>query len=426
MTSLLQNLRYAVRTLLRTPGFTAVALVTLALGIGANTAIFSVVNGVLLRPLPYPKAEELVQLERGDKDGRSPSVSIPKFVFWRERGSDFFSAVAAYEVVSAGFNIAGNGPPERIAGSRVSRDFFAVFGVRPEIGRSFLPEEDRPGGAKVAVLSHELWARRFGADRALVGRAVVLNGEPYTVVGIMPAGFHFPSTADLWAPLAIDPASREKANYLEITARLRSGVSRQQASAALGVLAGQYRSLRPDDMGDGETAVLQTLQERLYGQLRPALLVLLAAVVSVLGIACVNVANLQLARASSRRREVAVRTALGAGARRIFGQLITESLVLSVAGGLSGLLLGYWILKPLLALSPVDALGLAGGGGLPPIGVDGSVLASPSASPWSPASSSVSSPPSRRRASICGSPSRRIPLVRQAVPGALSPAACWW
>ncbi|HEV7505353.1 MAG TPA: ABC transporter permease [Thermoanaerobaculia bacterium] len=375
MTSLLHNLRYAVRTLLRTPAFTVVALVTLALGIGANTAIFSLVNGVLLRPLPYPKAAELVQLERGDKDGRSTSVSIPKFVFWRDHSGDVFRGVAAYEVVSSGFNMAGDGPPERIAGSRVTRDFFSVFGRQPEIGRGFSPEEDRPGGAKVVVLGHELWARRFGADRALVGRPVVLNGEPYTVVGIMPAGFHFPSVADLWAPLAIDPASREKANYLEITARLRSGVSRQQAAAALGVVAGQYRTQRPDDMGDTETVVLQPLQERLYGQLRPALLVLLAAVAFVLGIACVNVANLQLARAAARRREVAVRTALGAGAGRIFGQLLTESLVLSVAGGLSGLLLGYWILKPLLALSPVDALGLSGGGGLPPVGIDGNVLA---------------------------------------------------
>jgi putative ABC transport system permease protein len=374
MTSLLQNLRYAVRTLLRTPAFTAVALVTLALGIGANTAIFSVVNGVLLRPLPYPKAAELVQLERGYKDGRSTAVSIPKFVFWRDHSAGVFSAVTAYEVVSSGFNMAGDGPPERIAGSRVSRDFFAVFGRQPEIGRGFQPEEDRPGGAKVAVLSHELWARRFGADPSLVGRAVVLNGEPYTVVGIMPAGFHFPSAADLWAPLAIDPASREKANYLEVTGRLKTGISRQQAAAALNVVAGQYRILRPDDMDDTETCALQPLQERLYGRLRPALLVLLAAVASVLGIACVNVANLQLARVAARRREVAVRTALGAGAGRIFGQLLTESLVLSVAGGLSGLLLGYWILKPLVALSPVDAMGFSGSG-LPPVGIDGNVLA---------------------------------------------------
>jgi putative ABC transport system permease protein len=375
MTSLLQNLHYAVRTLLRTPAFTAVALVTLALGIGANTAIFSVVNGVLLRPLPYPKAAELMQLERGYKDGRSTAVSIPKFVFWRDHSAPVFSAVTAYEVVSSGFNMAGDGPPERIAGSRVTRDFFAVFGRQPEIGRGFLPEEDRPGGAKVAVLSHELWARRFGADRGLVGRAVVLNGEPYTVVGVMPAGFHFPSAADLWAPVAIDPASREKANYLEITGRLKNGVSRQQAAAALKVVAGQYRTLRPDDMDETETCALQPLQERLYGRLRPALLVLLAAVASVLGIACVNVANLQLARVATRRREVAVRTALGAGAGRIFGQLLTESLVLSVAGGLSGLLLGYWMLKPLLALSPLDSGGISGGGALPPVGIDGTVLA---------------------------------------------------
>ncbi|HEX3551701.1 MAG TPA: ABC transporter permease [Thermoanaerobaculia bacterium] len=375
MTSLLHNLRFAVRTLWRSPGFSLVALLTLALGIGANTAIFSVVNGVLLRPLPYPQAEELVQLERGFKDGRSTSVSIPKFVFWREHGGEVFSGVAAYEVVSSGFNMAGDGPPERIPGSRVSRDFFAVFGRRPEIGRVFLPEEDRPGGPKVVVLSHELWARRFGADRALVGRAVVLNGEPYTVVGIMPAGFHFPSAADLWAPADVDPASQEKANYLDVAARLRDGVSLPQAAAAFKLVARRYRTLRPDDMGETETGLVVPLRESLYGQLRPALLVLLGAVACVLAIACVNVANLQLARAAARRREVAVRTALGAGAGRIFGQLLTESLVLAVAGGLAGLLLGYWILKPLLALSPVDKLGIQGSGGLPPVGIDGRVLA---------------------------------------------------
>jgi putative ABC transport system permease protein len=375
MTLLLHNLRFAVRTLLRAPGFTVVALLTLALGIGANTAIFSVVNGVLLRPLPYPQPERLVQLERGFKDGRSTSVSIPKFVFWRQHGGAVFSGVTAYEVVSSGFNLAGDGPPERINGSRVSRDFFPVFGRQPEIGRGFLPEEDRPGAPKVVVLSHELWARRFGADRGLVGRAVVLNGEPYTVVGIMPAGFHFPSAADLWAPVDIDPASRETANYLEVTARLKPGVSRQQAAAVLGVVARQYRALRPDDMDETETGLVVPLRDRLYGELRPALLVLLGAVACVLGIACVNVANLQLARGAARRREVAVRTALGAGAGRIFGQLLIESLVLAVAGGLAGLLLGFWILKPLVALSPMDTLGIPGSGGLPPIGIDGTVLA---------------------------------------------------
>jgi putative ABC transport system permease protein len=372
--NLLQNIRYAARVLMRTPGFTIVAVLTLALGIGANTAIFSVVNGLLLRPLPFEEPDELVQLQRGFREGTGASVAIPKFVYWREH-NEMFDAIAAYDTLGSGFNLTGDGPPERITGSRVSQEFLKVFGVRPEIGRDFAPEEDRPGAPKVLILSHDLWERRFGGERSIVGKTVRLNDEGYTIVGVAPASFRFPANAELWTPVGIDPASQEKANYLEVTGRLKEGVSLEQARSAMKVLGERYTKAYPDMMGENETFAMEPLRERLYGQLRPALLVLLGAVACVLLIACVNVANLQLARSAARRREIAVRTALGAGTARIVGQILIESVVLALTGGVAGLILGFWILKPLVAMSPVESLGPAGTAALPPIGIDPTVLA---------------------------------------------------
>jgi putative ABC transport system permease protein len=371
---LLQDLRYATRVLLRKPGFTIVALLTLALAIGANTAIFSVVNALMLRPLPFPESDEIVQLERKYPDVEVPSVATPKFIYWRDHNT-VFEHVATYDTLGSGFNLAGDGQPERVIGSRVSVDFFKVFAARPLHGRVFLPEEDLPNGPRVAVLSHGLWKRRFGGDPSLVGGAVSLNGQPYTVVGIMPAGFLFPAAAELWTPVAIDPATREKANYLEISARLKEGVTLAKAQAEMDVLAEQYRKTWPDEMGDEETVRVETLQERLYGNLRPALLVMLGTVGLVLLIACVNLANLQLARAAARRREVAIRTALGASSGRIMAQLLTESLLLAFAGGALGVLLGAWTLKPLLALSPAGAGQMFNSAAaMPEIGIDVTVL----------------------------------------------------
>lgn len=371
--SLLQDLRFAARVLVRKPAFTVVALLTLGLAIGANTAIFSVVNALMLRPLPYPESEEIVQLERGYPDGASTAVAAPKFLYWREH-STVFEHVATYDTLGSGFNMTGDGPPERVTGSRVSRDFFKVFEVRPMAGREFLPEEDLPNAAKVVILSHGLWKRRLGGDPGLIGKPVTLNGEPYTVVGIMPADFRFPATAELWTPVGLDPATREKANYLEISARLKEGVTLEEAQAEMTVLGDRFRKAFPDEMSERETVRVETLQERLYGNLRPALLVLLGTVGLVLLIACANLANLQLARAAARRREVAIRTALGASSSRIMAQLLTESLLLAFAGGALGVLLGAWTIQPLLALSPATQAAQVASASLPEIGIDGTVL----------------------------------------------------
>jgi predicted permease len=370
MRLLINDLRYATRVLVKSPGFTVVALLTLALSIGANTAIFSVINAMLLRPLPFEKPDQLIQVQRSNS---GPTVNIPEFLYVQKQNRSF-SGVTTYDTLGSGFNLTGDGTPERITGSRVSQSFFSVFSVRPQQGRDFLPEEDRPNAAKAVILSDGLWRRRFGADPSLVGKAIPLNGESYTVVGIMPGSFRYPATADLWTPVGIDPNSEERANYLEVTARLKDGVSLGAASAEMKVLADRYRKAFPDRMGDKESIRLRTLQERLFGQMRPALLVLLGAVACVLLIACVNVANLQLARSTARRREVAIRTALGARSSRIFAQLITESVLLALAGGALGLLVGWWTIKPLLALIPGGQAGQLIRASLPPITIDGTVL----------------------------------------------------
>jgi putative ABC transport system permease protein len=368
MNSLLQDLRYAARLLAKSPGFTVVAVLTLALAIGANTAIFSVANGLLLKPLPFPHADRLMQLQRRFPQGASPSVSVPKFVYWQEQNG-VFESMAAYDVLGSGFNLTGDGAPERIAGTRVTSDFFAVFGARPARGRGFVAEEERPGAPRVLVLSDALWRRRFGADPRIVGRQVQLNGESYSVVGVMPASFRYPSATELWTPFSLDRTSREKANYLLVTGRLKPGVSRARAVAAMDLLRRRYSAVAGNDGNPQETIRVQPLQDFLYGRLRPVLLVALGAVGFVLLIACVNVANLQLARAAVRQREIAIRTILGARGARILRQLLTESVLLALAGGAAGLLVGAWAVRPLLALNPPGLQRLA------PIGIDGTVLA---------------------------------------------------
>jgi predicted permease len=365
--NVVRDLRYAARGLARAPGFTALALLTLAFAIGANVAIFSVVNSLLLRPLPLPQGERVVTLLRHFPDSDSDAVSEPKYFYWRDHGAAF-TAVAAFESLGSGFNLAGEGKPERIVGSHVSANFFAVFGERPALGRSFLAEEDRPGAAHAVVLSDALWRRRFGADPGALGRSLLLNGEPYLVVGVMPAEFRFPSRTELWTPFCLDPASREAEPYLEVVARLRAGTGFAAAQSAMDLVARQFAADFPDQVRAIEGIHVVPLQAYLYGDLRPALLVLLAAVGAVLLIACVNLAGLQLARAAARRREIALRAALGASRWRIVAQLLWESLLLGSFGGLAGLLLGSWCLHPLLAASPLDPTRRA------QIGIDGRVL----------------------------------------------------
>lgn len=354
MSLLSQNVRSALRNLRKSPAATTVAVLTLALAIGANTAIFSVAYNLLLAPLPFPDGGRLVQVVRQFSQGHGYSMSVPKYVAWTEDASRVLEGSAAFDSLGSGFNLTGGGLPERVVGSRVTAGFLPLFGGTPTFGRNFRPEEDRPGGDKVVVLSHGLWTRRFGGDRGLVGKAIQLNGEPYTVIGVAPARFEYPTRAELWTPFAFDRTSQDRAHYFEVVGRLRPGVSLAAAKAAMPEVRRRFEVSHPGFLDKTEKVGLVPLRERLAGQVRPALLVLLAAVAFVLLIACVNLANLQLARSAVRKREMAVRSALGASGGQLFRQMLTESVVLGLAGGALGLLLGTWGLRGLLSLAPVD------------------------------------------------------------------------
>jgi putative ABC transport system permease protein len=353
-----QDLHYGLRMLRKNPGFTLVAVVTLALGIGGNTAIFSVVNAILLRPLPFPQPHSIVQLLKQYKDGTGDDISVPLFNYWRER-NEVFSHLAAFSLGPIGFNLATRGLPERVPGARVSAEFFQVLGVRPTLGREFLTEEDRPGGRPAVVLAYDLWRTRFGTDPGLVGKVITLDGQPYTVVGIMPPGFRFPASSDfgtgtaLWVPLQLPLTSRDPANFLVVIGRLRPEVSREQAAASLSILTKQLRKDFPHFVDMGQSTTVVPLQAKLVGNIRPALLVLMGAVGLVLLIACVNVANLMLSRSAGRNKEIAVRMALGAGRGRIFRQLTVESVLLGLVGGALGLLVAIGGENLVMALSPV-------------------------------------------------------------------------
>jgi predicted permease len=357
MTTLRQDLRFALRMLLKHPASTLVAVATLGLAIGANTAIFSVVNGALLRPLPFPEPDRLYQIVRLFQDGSNGSQSVPKFVMWRDR-TRTFESMAAYDDLGSGFNLTGEGAPERVIGSRVTRGFFDVLRVRPAMGRGFRADEDRPGGPRVVVLSHGLWTRRFGADPGALGREIRLNDEVYTIVGVMPRGFEFPRGVSLWTPLQANEAGHEIANYLEVIGRLKAGMTVGDASAEMKGFGERYAKAYPDEVEPGESFGVYRVQDVLYGSLRPALMVLLGAVGFVLLIACVNLANLQLARSAARRREIALRAILGARRGRIVRQLLTESLLLGLAGGGAGLLVAYWTIPVLVALGPGAVRGM--------------------------------------------------------------------
>ena len=355
MQTLLQDIRYGIRMLAKNPGFTVVAVLTLALGIGANTALFSVVNAVLLKALPFHQPDRLVALYQNKVQFQRASISYPNFLDW-QRQNRTFDSMAAFRPDD--FNLTGAGEAEHIRGEMISADFFSTLGLQPVIGRWFTSQEDQLGGAPVAVISAGLWARKFTARPDIVGRSVELNGTDYTIVGVVPARFHlqmqnFPLDIGVYIPIGQwnDVTFHDRSSGLGTKAigRLKPGVTLEQAYADMDSVATQLAEAYP--VADRDSGVtLMSLKESIVGDARPFLLLLLAAVGFVLLIACVNVANLFLARSTSRTREFAIRSALGAGRHRVLRQLLTESALLAVAGGALGLLLAEWGMQGVLTL----------------------------------------------------------------------------
>jgi putative ABC transport system permease protein len=370
MDTLLRDIRYGIRGLLKRPGFTAIALIALALGIGANTAIFSLVNAVLLRPLPFAEPDQLVWMFGNIRNGGSrASVSPLDFLDYRQQNTTFeeFAAMTSFPIA---LNLTGNGDPERLTAAAVTGNYFQALGVKPAIGSGFQLQNEKPGNDQVAVLSYGLWQKRFGGDPAVLNKTVILDGKSVQVLGVMPKDFTFPQSAQVWVPLNFDVApgmKQRKAHFLRPVGRLKPGVTKAQAQADTDAVARRLEAQYPDT-DTGWNLRLVSLREQLVGNTRPTLLILFGAVGFVLLIACANMANLLLVRAAGRQKEIALRTALGAGRFRIVRQMITESVLLALAGGALGALLAFWGVELLVKLSE---------GSIPPtaqVGIDATVL----------------------------------------------------
>ena len=359
MTDLWNDVKHALNLFIKSPGFSIAAISALALGIGANTAIFTVVNAVLLKPLGYPDADRIVSILLTSPQGRGQGCSIPKFQEYQQQSS-VFKDVAAYDFAGPGFNITGD-RPELIHGLHVSEAYFRVFGAPVMLGRTFTRQEDSPNGGHVVVLSYGLWQRRFGGNPNIVGQALPLAGEPYTIVGVLGRDFSTDPAADIWIPFQFEPNSTNQGHFFLASAMLKPGVTLAQADAQLRLAYAEFRRKFPQTDPKGGFAA-QPLRDAIVTNVRTSLLVLLGAVGLVLLIACANVANLLLVRATGRKREFAIRSALGASRARVIRQLLTESVLLAVAGGALGLVLGFLGVRWLLAISPAN---------LPRIGEEG-------------------------------------------------------
>src|SRR5438309_3090505 len=355
MSTLLHDIRYGVRMLLKHKGFSAVAIIALGLGVGANTAIFSLVNGVLLRPLPFPDAERIIYIEgKNSAAGISESnISYLDFTDWSQQ-TDLFASTAAYWTGTANFGADG-AEPERVPRAGVTTGFFSVLGIQPVLGRTFVPEDDKGWPQSVAIISHGLWKRRFGSDPAIVGKQVQMSSRSLTIIGVMPPGFEYPEQTQVWVPTAVNLSLEPRDNRVwSAIARLNTGIDLKQAQTRLSAINAQLARQFPET-NKGWDVFLSTLHERLVREVKPSLRSLLGAVGFVLLIACANVANLLLARSAARQKEIAIRAAMGASRTRVLRQMLTESILLSAIGGVAGLVLSIWLTGLLMSMLPEGA-----------------------------------------------------------------------